>query len=57
MVEVPPDCLLPEPVPDTIHCALAVSLVMTAVVVMLVFAQVYPRGRSDRLYHLLLGVR
>lgn len=56
MVEVLPDCLLPAPVPDTIHYALVVSLAVIAVVAMLVFGPVYPKGRSNRPYHL-LGVR
>jgi hypothetical protein len=57
MVEVLPDCLLPVPVPGRIHCALVLLLlVVTAVVVMLVFALVYPRDRLIRLYHRLLGV-
>ena len=53
MVGVPPDCLLPEPVPDMSHCALVVSLAATVVAVMTVSVQVYPKGHSDRLYRLL----
>jgi hypothetical protein len=57
MVEVPPDCLLPAPVPGMIHCALVLLLlVVTAVVVMLVFVLVYPTDRLTRLYHRLLVV-
>jgi hypothetical protein len=57
MVVVPPDCLLLAPVPGKIHCVLVLLLLaVTAVVVMLVFALVYPRDRSIRLYHRLLVV-
>jgi hypothetical protein len=54
MAEVLPDCLLPEPVLGTTHSVLVLLLAVIAVVAMLVFALVYPTGRSIRLYRLLV---
>jgi len=52
MVEVLPNCPLPESVPGTTDFDLVLSLSVTEVVLRLVSGQAYPKGHSDRLFHL-----